>query len=176
MSQEVGKLTNMERKQKLMEILLKSDKPVSGSYLADKFGVTRQIIVKDIALLRAEGNNIMSTTRGYITDKNKSVAKKEVWVNHSADKIADELETIVDLGGRVLNTYIDHPAYGSFGETLNVKSRRDVDEFVNKIALTGCEPLLKLTNGPHAHVIEADSEERLDEIISALDKKGYLIK
>ena len=157
-------------------MLLKSDKPLSGGYLADYFGVTRQIIVRDIALLRAEGKNIMSTTRGYITDKNPHVIQKEVWVSHGTDKMEDELNTIVDLGGRVLNTRIKHSVYGGFGEKLDIKSRQDVADFMNTIKTTGCEPMLKLTNGVHAHVIETDSEKRMEAIISALDEKGYLIK
>lgn len=169
-------MANTERKQELLDMLLKCDTPLSGSYLADFFGVTRQIIVRDIALLRAEGNNIMSTTRGYITDKKPGVVRKDVWVNHGADELEDELNTIVDLGGRVLNTHVKHSVYGSFGEKLDIKSRQDVADFMNTIKTTGCEPLLKLTKGVHAHIIEADSENRMETIISALDEKGYLIK
>ncbi len=167
----------MERKKSVLDMLLKSDKPLSGTELAEKCGVTRQVIVKDIALLRAEGNNIYSTPKGYVAEKSlSSVIRREIKVCHGEDKIRDELETIVDLGGRALNTFIDHPAYGYFGEVLNVKSRKDIESFIDKIVSTGCAPLLKLTNGEHIHMVEADNEETMNEIISALDEKGYLIK
>lgn len=167
----------MDRKEQVLELLMTSDVPLAGTELAAKFGVTRQVIVKDIAILRAKGHNIFSTPRGYVVQKSESLlATRKVKVSHGVDKIRDELETIVDLGGKVLNTYIDHAAYGSLGEVLNVKSRKDIERFIEKIESAGCEPLLSLTKGVHIHTIEAENEEILDEIVSALDKKGYLIK
>lgn len=167
----------MDRKEQVLELLMTSDTPLAGTELAAKFGVTRQVIVKDIAILRAQGYTIFSTPKGYVAQKATSFSvTRRVRVSHGVDKIRDELETVVDLGGKVLNTYIDHAAYGSFGEVLNVKSRRDIDAFIEKIESAGCEPLLSLTKGVHIHTIEAESEEALDIIVSALDKKGYLIK
>ncbi len=164
-----------ERRKEILNILNKRTTPVSASALAENFGVTRQIIVKDIALLRAEKTDILSTARGYIINgKDNTVCRTTVNVCHDADKIADELETVIDLGGRVLTTSVEHPFYGNLGETLNIKSRKDIRLFIEKVKSTGCEPLLKLTLGKHSHIIEADDEETIEEIKTALKEKGYL--
>lgn len=165
-----------DRKKEILNILKEQTQPISGKTLADKFCVTRQIIVKDIALLRAEGNNIISTARGYIIQKNtaKSVRKK-IKVCHDSSKIQEELQIVIDLGGHVLTTSIEHSAYGFLGEAINIKSRRDINNFIYNINKNGCEPLLSLTKGIHYHIIEADDDETLNEIIYELNKAGYLI-
>ena len=166
-----------ERRREILRILTESTAPVSASSFAEKFGVTRQIIVKDIALLRAEKSNIISTAKGYMITKNEeSGHRKTVYECHSAEQIEDELVTVVDLGGKVLTTAIEHPFYGTLGETLNIKSRKDIKNFLERLETTNSEPLLKLTAGKHYHIIEADDEESLDEIIQALKEKGYYIE
>ncbi len=169
-------MTSEERRQEILEILENSEEPVTGADLAQKFGVTRQIIVKDIALIKAEGTQILSTAKGYFVQKKVELFKtRTITVCHSADAIEDELQRIVDLGGRVLDTQVAHPVYGRLGEVLNIKSRKDISVFLNKIHETGCEPLLYLTKGVHMHTIEAEDERSLDEICHALDTAGYLI-
>lgn len=164
------------RRKEILDILSQSQEPVTGTQLAQKFHVTRQIIVKDIALIRAEGNRIISTARGYCLQKdNRKVFRRTIKVSHSTENIEHELQIIVDLGGKALNTKVVHPAYGELGEALNVRSRKDIQLFLAKIKESGCEPLLALTNGVHMHDIEADSQERLDEICSELKTAGYLI-
>ena len=51
------------RRQKLIEIIQKSDKPVSGTALAEQLNVSRQVVVTDIALIRANGIDVTSTNR-----------------------------------------------------------------------------------------------------------------
>ena len=53
------------RREKIIEIMSNQKEPVSGSDLAKKFSVSRQVIVQDIALLRATNKNILSTNKGY---------------------------------------------------------------------------------------------------------------
>ena len=55
-----------ERRQAIRELLQNSKQPVSASVLAARFAVSRQIIVGDIALLRAAGADISATPRGYV--------------------------------------------------------------------------------------------------------------
>ena len=55
-----------KRKDNIIQKLQSTDSPVSASSLAKEFGVSRQIIVGDIAILRAEGHDISSTPRGYV--------------------------------------------------------------------------------------------------------------
>jgi len=170
------KLNSEDRRREIYRILAERDTAISAAVLAERFDVTRQIIVKDIALLKAEKTDILSTSKGYILNKSDTCCvRKMIQVCHDVECIEDELNAIVDLGGRVLTTAVEHPVYGTLGETLNIKSRRDVKRFLESIRKTGCEPLLRLTNGKHMHLIEADDEECLDEICVELKVKGYLI-
>lgn len=164
-----------KRKEEILKILSERDSPVSALSLAQKFGVTRQVIVKDMAVIKAGNKNIISTARGYLLHKpeNQGVSRT-VKVCHGASEIENELNLIVDLGGYVVSTAIEHPVYGIIGETLNIKSRKDVKNFLRKIEETGCEPLLRLTQGRHMHIIEAESEEGINDIIEALKLNGYI--
>ena len=74
---------------------------------AKKFGVSRQVIVQDIALIRAAGYEIISTNRGYILNQPKTVCRI-FKVQHTDEQLEEELNTIVDLGGCVDNVMIHH--------------------------------------------------------------------
>lgn len=168
-------MNNEERKKELYKLLSERNDPITGTELAALFHVTRQVIVQDIALLRAEKKQILSTKQGYLLQSNASGrVRRTVTVCHEAEEIENELKLIVDLGGTVVSTEVDHPFYGKLGEKLNVKSRRDIKEFNKRLYDTGCEPLLSLTKGIHKHVIEADSEAVLEEIYNELKNAGYL--
>jgi len=164
------------RRREIERLLQESDEPLTGSALAVHFHVTRQIIVKDIALLKAHGSIIVSTAKGYLLEKTVEGFKKRIiTVCHDEKSIEDELRIIVDLGGHVLDTAVSHPVYGQLGEALNIRSRKDITLFLKKIKESGCTPLLYLTKGIHSHTIEAEDENSLDEISDALKQAGYLI-
>ena len=55
-----------ERRKAIVNLLLSSNEAVSGSTLSEKFGVSRQIIVQDITVLKGSGYEILSTHNGYI--------------------------------------------------------------------------------------------------------------
>ena len=61
---EVLALKVNDRRQDVFELLKSSERPVSAADMAQKFGVTRQVIVADIALLRASDIDIVSTIGG----------------------------------------------------------------------------------------------------------------
>ncbi|WP_058485900.1 transcription repressor NadR [Defluviitalea phaphyphila] len=165
-----------KRKEEIIKILKNSNKPISGSYLAEKLNVTRQVIVQDIALIRAQGINIMATARGYILyEKEDNKYKKVITVSHEKKDIEDELSIIVDLGGRVINVIVEHPIYGEITANLMIESRRDIKEFMEIMKRNDTVPLARLTNKVHMHTIEAKNETILDEIEQALKNKGYLI-
>lgn len=165
-----------ERKKELLVLLNESDAALTGNDLAKKFCVTRQIIVKDMELLKAEGNEVISTKKGYFIPKKKEKSvQKIVTVCHGTENIENELQIVVDLGGKILTTFVEHSVYGTVGQCLNVKSRKDIQIFLEKIQKTGCQPLLLLTKGVHKHTIEAEDEKTLNEICELLDKAGYLI-
>lgn len=165
-----------KRREKLIEILKASDKPISGGELSNLLSVSRQVIVQDIALLRASNIDIISTTKGYLLYQNKDAKyQRIIRVKHSTEDIEDELCTIVDNGGKVLDVHVIHEIYGQIVTDLIIRSRNDVYDFVKQVNEKRIVPLKELTAGTHHHTIEADSEETLDKIEEALRKKNYLL-
>lgn len=164
-----------ERRKQILEVLTENNKPISGTFLSNKFLVSRQVIVQDVALLRAKGYDILATARGYILNKEAALmCQRVVLVKHTEEEAEEELNTIIDNGGRVRNVIITHLIYGELVADLMLKTRRDIKMFIEKLSLTSANPLLKLTDGTHMHTIEASSEEELDLIEEELNKKGYL--
>ncbi len=153
------------RKETLLQLLKEAPKPLNGQSLAEHFHVTRQIIVQDIAVLRADGAPILSTNRGYIYKENKanSFVHKLFKVKHKEEDMEQELLAIVDNGGRVQTILIDHPVYGEIETLLKLSCRRDVEHS-------------ELTDGVHYHLVEAENEQDLLYIEKALDQLGYLVK
>ena len=118
----------MDRRENILNEIKKSNKPISATYLAKLFGVSRQIIVGDIALIRASGTNIIATPRGYVLDKNINESVYTIAVKHNVEHLADELYTIVDYGAEVVDVIVEHPVYGQLSGSLHLTSRYDVDE------------------------------------------------
>lgn len=167
-----------QRRSRIIELLLTNKEPLSGSALSVKLGVSRQVIVQDIALLRATNKNILSTNKGYVMfseGKGKEAYRKTIAVKHTDAQMQDELYTIVDSGSRVLDVVIEHEVYGQISVDLLIASRKDVDEFLSKIRSNTTKPLKELTGDIHYHTIEADSEEALALAEKMLGEKGYLI-
>ena len=165
------------RRMNILEILNNRTTPVSGTELAGKLGVSRQVIVQDIALLRADNKEIMSTYKGYILhspDKDSREYMRVLRVNHGTEDTLDELQTIVDYGGRVLDVSVEHGLYGHITVDLIINNRLDAQEFVNQMAMSRDEPLKALTGGCHYHTVAAESEKNLDMIEMELRRKGYL--
>lgn len=170
-------MDNLKRKELLKSLLIDSNEPIKGQDLADKFKVTRQVIVKDIAILRAEGLEIISTPKGYMVLKVASASMRRVIaVNHTSDQMEDELNTIVKYGGIVEDVIVEHPLYGEIRGMLMLKNMYDIENFCISFKNYSAEPLSTLTNGVHLHTIVCDSENSLKKIIDELSKKGYLIK
>lgn len=166
-----------QRREAILNLLQNQKKPISGAYLAQMYKVSRQVVVQDIALLRAKGNDILATARGYILNKEtNSIYHRVVLVKHTEKETEDELNTIVDNGGWIRDVIILHPVYGELVGDLVLKTRRDVREFVAKLKDSKANPLFKLTDGIHMHTIEASSEEELDIIEEELRSKGYIVK
>ena len=155
----------VERRQEIVRLITTNDEAMSGSMLAKELDVSRQVIVQDIALLKAAGYEILSTNKGYVI--NDVAAHTRVFkVYHTNDQTEDELTTIVDIGGTVVDVFVWHRVYGKIEAKLNVASRRNVQQCI--------EALMNITSGYHYHTVKADSEETLDLIEKALAKKNYL--
>lgn len=165
-----------KRREKILQIIKESKVPVSGSELSKMLGVSRQVIVQDIALLRAENCNIISTTKGYLLyQDDKPKFTRVINVKHSTEEIEDELCTIVDNGARVLDVHVIHEIYGQIATRLIIRNRSDVYDFVKKVKEKKIVPLKELTAGYHRHTIEADDEATLDRVVAALRKKNYIL-
>ena len=168
-------LDGEKRREQILKEVQSNEMPISGSDLSKKFGVSRQVIVQDVALLRASGCDILATARGYMLNKEiDKMIQRVVAVKHDTNETEDELNIIVDNGGRVGDVIIIHPIYGEIVASLMLRTRREVKQFVEKIKETNATTLLNLTNGEHMHTIEATTEEELDIIVDELSKKGYL--
>ena len=167
-------MTGQERRDAMIEIVQNSEKPVSGTALAKQFAVSRQVIVQDIALIRAAGYEVLSTHRGYLLGQKNSVTRI-FKVSHTDEEIADELNLIVDLGGKVLDVQINHKVYGRMKADLGIHSRKQVQDFIEEIRSGKSSPLKNITSNYHYHTVEADSEEVLDLIGKELNKRGYLV-
>lgn len=166
-----------ERRDAIIRELRGAGAPVSGSSLAKAVGVSRQVVVQDIALLRADGHDVVATSRGYVLLDGRGepqVPTRLVKVRHGIDDLADELTTIVDLGGAVLNVMVNHRVYGKITADLDVRNRRDAERYLEGIRTGKSYPLMTVTSGYHFHRIAAETEEQLDEIEAALRAKGYL--
>ena len=166
------------RREKLITLLQQADAPVSGTNLAKHLGVSRQVIVQDIALLRAVDKNILSTNKGYVLhvpEQANCGVKRSFGVTHNRDQMQDELYTMVDYGGKVLDVVIEHDIYGQITADLILSNRLDVDEFTERIKTSRSLPLNVLTDGVHWHTVEAASEKILDKIEEKLKEKGYLV-
>ncbi|MCD7950650.1 MAG: transcription repressor NadR [Erysipelotrichaceae bacterium] len=166
----------MDRKEEIIKVISKSEKPISASRLASQFGVSRQIIVGDIALLRAKGYKITATPRGYILDNMQLKNTYTIAVKHTSEQMGDEMYTIVDLGGYIIDVIVEHPVYGQLIGDLHISSRYDVDQFLEKVKKNDASPLSKLTHGIHLHTLQCSSDEIYHRIEKALDEKGYLLK
>lgn len=164
-----------ERRNQLLNILASSNVPVPGSTLSRELNVSRQIIVQDISLLRANGAVIYSTNKGYLLQEEKKHSRV-FKVFHSDEQVEEELSAIVDAGGQIRDVFVYHKVYGVIKADMNIKSRRDIRTYMEEIS-TGKSSLLKnVTSGYHYHTIDAESEEILNAIQEELAQKGLLAK
>ena len=165
-----------ERRNAIMGILIKEKRAIKGTTLAENFNVTRQIIVKDIAILRAKGNNIIATPDGYmINEEKENRIKSIIAVNHSDNEMIDELEIVVKYGGIIEDVIVEHPIYGEIRGTIMIKNLNDLNKFKSALNEAKAKPLSILTDGVHLHTISADSLENMDLIKQELKEKGFIL-
>ena len=162
-----------ERRKAIVNLLLAEEKPVSGSSLSETFGVSRQIIVQDITVLKGSGYEILSTHNGYIIQK--SPLKERVFkLFHTTEQTEEELNLIVDSGGTVADVFVWHKVYGKMCAGLNIFSRLQVKQFIEGVRTGKSTELMNITGGYHYHTVRAESEEILDTIEEKLKSKGYI--
>lgn len=166
-------MNGTERRTQIIDLLKHSDVPLSGTRLAHQLGVSRQIIVQDIALLRANAYSILSTNQGYLLSE-APTASRVFKVIHTDEEVEEELALIVDCGGHVDDVFVSHKIYNIVKAPLNIRSRLDVKRFMENLA-SGKSSLLKnVTSGYHYHTVTAESEEILNYIHEELQHRGFL--
>ena len=171
-------MTGEARRNKILSMLKSHASPLSGTFLANEFHVSRQVIVQDIALMRAESHDNLSTNRGYIyrrAEQMPSMPKRVFFVRHTDEQVLEEFMTIIELGGKILDVVVEHEIYGQIRIDLLIENGRDAREFLEKMSNTNDKPLMILTGDCHYHTVAAPSEKLLDLIEQELDNKGYLL-
>ncbi len=165
------------RRRLLVEKLTQSGDPITGSDLADFFGVSRQVIVQDIAIIRAKGLPVLATSSGYLIQNNNArdeLIKTFVSKHNGFDRMEEELLIIVDYGGKIIDVIVEHPVYGEIVGTLLISTRNEVSRFVEKVKATDSKPLASLTKGDHIHTIAVPSEKVFLLIMNELREKGFI--
>lgn len=166
-------MTGNDRRTMILSMMKHAKAPLPGSTLGSKTCVSRQVIVQDIALLRTEGHPIIATPRGYLLNEPAENIRL-LKLCHTNEQTEDELTTIIDIGGCVIDVMVNHRVYGKMSAVLNIKNRRDIRHFINDIKEGKSTPLMNVTSGYHFHHIKAEQEAILDEIEDALRHKGYI--
>lgn len=172
-------MTNNARREAIISYLETKNTPINGTELAKHFHVSRQVIVQDIALLRAENRNILSTNKGYVLFHPQSKATgvtAVLTVRHTAEDTLQEMRSIVDYGGQMLDVSVEHDLYGHIRVDLVINDLNDAMEFCHKMEQSSSKPLNELTEGCHYHTIKAPSEKALQLIRQELLQKNILIE
>ena len=162
-----------ERRKAIVNLLLASKTPISGGELSKQFNVSRQIIVQDITVLKGLGYEIFSTHHGYVLQKSPLV-ERVFKLKHTTEQTEDELTTIVDLGGTVVDVFVWHKVYGRISATLNIFSRLQIKQFLEGVRTGKSTELMNITGGYHYHTVRAESESILDKIGETLKVKEYI--
>ena len=164
------------RRQTIARRLERSEGPVSATALAKECAVSRQIIVGDIALLRAGGLDIAATPRGYVLPSHTAGVSYTLACKHSGEDMERELNAIVDQGCTVVDVIVEHPIYGQLTGPLRLSNRYEVAQFVARCRQEEAAPLSALTEGIHLHTVACPSEEAFLRVKAALEELGVLLK
>ena len=165
-----------ERRGRILDYLRAAEGPLSATALAQRLSVSRQIIVGDVALLRAAGEAVTATPRGYVLDRPRTGLRRTVACLHSGADMERELTLMVDQGCTVENVIVEHPVYGQLTGPLELSSRYDVAEFIRRVRECEAQPLSALTDGVHLHRLRCPDEGALERVRAALDGAGFLVK
>lgn len=168
-------MKSADRRREILSLLGNTENPIPANTLKERFNVSRQVIVQDIAILRANGYDITSTNRGYVLNV-KVQATRVFKCRHSFEELIDEGETVISSGGRIEDIFVNHRIYGRISARLALYSRIHVEELYRSLVSGASKPLMSVTDGYHYHTVSADSEEILDEIEQKLRTRGYLIE
>ncbi len=166
------------RRTRMLEWMSARNGPVPGTELARHFRVSRQCVVQDIAILRAERNDIISTPQGYRLPprQTRDAHRAVIACQHGPERTEEELNTFVDNGVRVLDVIVEHALYGEMRGALTIESRADVQDFLRRWRGTKASLLSSLTRGVHLHTVEASKPEMIARAKAELHSRGILLK
>lgn len=165
-----------ERRRAILARLRTAARAVPGAELATALRVSRQVIVQDIAILRAAGERVLATPHGYLVERAASRAPQAVLaVRHTREQTRDELDLLVDLGLEVVDVVVEHPLYGELRGLLHLRSRDDVARFIRRLDASGARLLSEVTGGPHLHTIRAPRRQLIARARAELGRRGYLV-
>jgi transcriptional regulator of NAD metabolism len=165
-----------QRRFRLVEILRRATQPVTGSALSKRLRVSRQVIVNDVAILRAGGEPIVGSPQGYMMTGSSPETVAVIAVRHDPRRTVDELRALVDHGLVVLDVVVEHSVYGEVRANLMIESRADIDRYVKLLKASGEAPLSSLTGGLHLHTVRYPSADALDAARRALREAGILFE
>ena len=163
-----------ERRKAIVNLLLSAKEPISGGELAQRFGISRQIIVQDVSVLRGTGFDILSTSNGYVLPKSP-LSERVFKVKHTTEQTEDELSCIVSLGGTVVDVFVWHKVYGKIEAALNIFSPMHVKQFMEGVRTGQSSELMHVTGGYHYHTVRAENDTVLDRIEAVLNEKNYIV-
>lgn len=164
------------RRETIAKRLADSPVPVSAAALARELSVSRQVIVGDVALLRAGGLNITATPRGYLLPRPPAGVIRTFACRHRADQMEVELNAIVDQGCTVLDVIVEHPIYGQLTGPLRLSSRYDVAQFIVRCRQEAAAPLSQLTEGIHLHTVLCPDQGAAERVRRALEELDVLYR
>ena len=156
-------MTASERRQQIARLLSASQAPIRATTLSQG----------DIALLRAAGQEITATARGYVIPAQNGLLRRIACI-HSAEETRDELDAMVDCGCTVVDVIVEHPVYGQLTAPLHLSSRLDVDQFMKR--MDGAAPLSQLTGGVHLHTLSCPDETAYEHLLQLLRQRGFLVE
>lgn len=165
-----------DRREQIVKYLDAQVGPVSGSRLASIFNVSRQVIVQDMAILRAEKINIIATSQGYMSIPKKKLFTKRVVCSHNKEDMKFELMTFIECGCKVIDVIVEHPVYGELKGNLMLSNSKEVNDFIEKVNNSNAVLLSQLTNGLHIHTVEAINEDSIEKAKDILRENGNLVE
>jgi transcriptional regulator of NAD metabolism len=165
------------RRSLLVDLIRAQEHPLRGADLARRLHVSRQCLVQDVAMLRAGGEEILSTPQGYRFPADRSAAHRAILAcRHAPERTAEELQILVDHGVRVIDVVVEHPLYGELRGSLMIESRADVEDFLRRWRSQKATLLSSLTRGVHLHTVEASRPEMISRAKAQLQSRGFLLR
>lgn len=173
----VGLDSASQRRRRIVAWMRSHGAPIRGGELARHFRVSRQCVVQDVAILRAGGEDIVATPRGYRLPKGAGRRHRAILASrHAPERTEEELQILVDHGVKILDVMVEHPLYGELRGSLMIESRADVQDFLGQVSASHASLLSSLTGGVHLHTIEASRPEMISRAKARLRARGFLLK